>query len=146
MDKWHEATGRKYMLRVHTDGEYASLSYAFIEFTDDLLDFIRQVWLIAIPALKGFSEQFLRAEYLDYHPVFVNVLPPEFDEVSESDEFNDAGLVRLADDAAFPQCDRLEVATIQIEDDGFRWTVRAKHALEESYTDTVYYKEIFSDA
>lgn len=139
----------KYVLRVHSDHEYQPFWYAFIELTPELLEFIRNVWLIATPALKdlGKDRTYLRAEFLEYSAIFTGqACPPAFDAFVTNDEFENTGMTRLPDALELPACERVEVMTLQIEDDGFRWTARPKHCDADCYATTIYYKEIFEDA
>jgi hypothetical protein len=137
----------KYALRVHTDAEYAPFWYAFVELTPELLEFIRRVWLIAIPALKDLRSDFLRVEYFDGNCAFTGQNCPEaFDRFVTCDEFNDNDRVRVPDTLQLPDGERVELATLHIEADGFRWAARPKHTEVDCETATIYYKEIFEDA
>ena len=136
----------KYVLRVEADHDFMPLWYAFVDLDREFLQFIKVVRRIGVRALKQMHDTFLRVEYIDFRPAFCEqAIPPEFDAFVTSEAWHADGKALLPDDVELPKGGCMSIATLQVEDDGFRWTVRPKHCDQDGYTATIYYSEVLGD-
>lgn len=135
---------KRYICRVYSSHEYAPIDYAVVELDDDLRELLDSVKPQVYELTKVNGQMFLRVEFLNYQPTFIEGLPDAFEEFD--DALNCGELVELPGDFEMPDLEsctpRLDFATIQIEDDGFRWTCRVKHSPCEHETVTFNYKDV----
>jgi hypothetical protein len=130
---------KKYLCKVYSTDEYSSVSYAYVEIGEGLKMFVAAV-LEAVKPVAG-REDFLRVEFLNYLPIFLEGLPEVFEEYM--DALGSGGVVELPGSARKPEGKvRLAFSTIHIEEDGIRWTCQEKHSSCDNETATFYYNDI----
>jgi len=135
---------KRYICRVYSSREYASIDYAYVELDDDLQELLDSVMPQVCELAKVNGQMFLRVEFLNYTPTFIEGLPDAFEEFE--DDLNCGKLVELPEDFKVPNLEehapRLDFATIQIEDDCFRWTCRVKHSPCEQETVSFNFRDV----
>ena len=137
-------TRTRRLCRTYSSHEYSPIDYAYVELTERLRGFLMSV-LPRLHELKQVTEEhFLRVVFLDYTPTFIAGLPDEFDEFE--DILNSGDMVHLPEVFVLPDLEAytvgVEFSTIEIEDDGFRWVCRPKHAACECETLSFKYDDI----
>ena len=135
---------KRYISKVYSSHEFTAVKYAYVELDDELHKLLESVMPKVADLNKVQGLMFLRVEFLNYAPTFIEGLPDAFEEL-ERKLFSEE-LVELPEDFEVPDWEewmcRIDFSTIQIEDDCFRWTCRVKHAVDKSETVNFNFKHV----
>ena len=134
----------KYILRVNSDHEYNPLWYAFVNLDERMLHALR-LMPIPIRSCKNVASGFLRIEYLSDTVIFCGQnIPMHFDKYVTTPRWRHSGNARLPASLVLPPDPCLTVTTtIQIEENGVRWTAQlAGDTPQICFTETLYFAEV----